>query len=265
MQGFHAASGAAPAVGFPHSRREHIGARAGDPPRRVGQHRQLVPRRGGRRGDHHRRGRARACGRSSRASWRRWAGGSTTSARSSSPTATATTSGTPSARAASGAGRCSSTRTTRRWPRARRRTRPARPGCASGRSSGSAGGRPAAACCACRRWSRWPRSATARRSTCRARRGSSSCPATRPGSAALHLPSHDVLCIGDAIATYSVTDGYRGPRIAPFGADYAAGPGVARAGSRGPRPRMVLPGHGDAFTGGVDEAIRQAREAPLPG
>ena len=34
---------------------------------------------------------------------------------------------------------------------------------------------------------------------------------------------------------------------------------------RGIAARMVLPGHGDAFTGGVDEAVRLAREAPFPG
>ena len=89
-------------------------------------------------------------------------------------------------------------------------------------------------------------------------------PGHTPGSAALHVPSHDVLFIGDAIATYSVTDGHRGPRIAPFGADYVqARDSLARL--EGIAARMVLPGHGDAFTGGVDEAIRQAREAPLPG
>ena len=47
----------------------------------------------------------------------------------------------------------------------------ARCGCGSGRCSASAGGRPGAACCGCRRWSRWRPSATARRSTCRGRRG----------------------------------------------------------------------------------------------
>ena len=89
-------------------------------------------------------------------------------------------------------------------------------------------------------------------------------PGHTPGSAALHVPSHDVLFIGDAIATYSVSDGYRGPRIAPFGADYVqARDSLARL--EGLTARMVLPGHGDAFTGGVDEAVRQARDAPLPG
>ena len=90
-------------------------------------------------------------------------------------------------------------------------------------------------------------------------------PGHTPGSAALHLPSHDVLCIGDAIATYSVSDGYRGPRIAPFGADYAMardslapprGPGGAAGPARATATRS---------TGGIDEAIRLAREAPLPG
>jgi glyoxylase-like metal-dependent hydrolase (beta-lactamase superfamily II) len=89
-------------------------------------------------------------------------------------------------------------------------------------------------------------------------------PGHTPGSAALHVPSHDALFAGDAIATYSGTDGYRGARIAPFGADYAqARESLARL--EGLQARMVLPGHGDAFTGGIDEAIRLAREAPLPG
>jgi glyoxylase-like metal-dependent hydrolase (beta-lactamase superfamily II) len=29
--------------------------------------------------------------------------------------------------------------------------------------------------------------------------------------------------------------------------------------------RLVLPGHGDPFDGGIGEAVRRAREATLPG
>ena len=66
------------------------------------------------------------------------------------------------------------------------------------------------------------------------------------------------------MATYAVTDGDRGPRIAPFGADdELARDSLARL--EGLAARLVLPGHGDAFDGGIDEAIRLAREAPLPG
>ena len=70
--------------------------------------------------------------------------------------------------------------------------------------------------------------------------------------------------VGDAMATYSVTTGERGPRVAPFSADYEqARASLARLEGLG--ARLVLPGHGDAFDGGIDEAVRLAREAPLPG
>jgi glyoxylase-like metal-dependent hydrolase (beta-lactamase superfamily II) len=89
-------------------------------------------------------------------------------------------------------------------------------------------------------------------------------PGHTAGSAALHVPSREVVFVGDAIATYTVTDGYRGPRMAAFGADYVqARESLGRL--EGIAARMVLPGHGDAFTGGIDEAVRLAREAPFPG
>jgi glyoxylase-like metal-dependent hydrolase (beta-lactamase superfamily II) len=88
-------------------------------------------------------------------------------------------------------------------------------------------------------------------------------PGHTPGSAALHFASHDALLIGDAIATYAVTTGARGPRIAPFSAD-AEQARTSLARLEGLDARLVLPGHGDAFDGGVGEAIRLAREAPLP-
>jgi glyoxylase-like metal-dependent hydrolase (beta-lactamase superfamily II) len=88
-------------------------------------------------------------------------------------------------------------------------------------------------------------------------------PGHTPGCAALHFAGHDALLVGDALCTYAVTNGRSGPRIAPFSAD----PDLARASLarlEGVAARLVLPGHGDAFTGGVDEAIRLARQAPLP-
>jgi glyoxylase-like metal-dependent hydrolase (beta-lactamase superfamily II) len=89
-------------------------------------------------------------------------------------------------------------------------------------------------------------------------------PGHTPGSAALHVPSHDALFVGDALATYSPTDGLRGPQVAAFGADYQeAQASLARL--EGLAATLVLPGHGDAFRGGIDEAVRLAREARLPG
>jgi glyoxylase-like metal-dependent hydrolase (beta-lactamase superfamily II) len=84
-------------------------------------------------------------------------------------------------------------------------------------------------------------------------------PGHTPGSAALHLPSHNVLFVGDAFATYSVTTGVRGPQVAPFTAD--AGEAVASLSRlEGIAAGVALPGHGDPWTGGVDEAIRSVRE-----
>jgi glyoxylase-like metal-dependent hydrolase (beta-lactamase superfamily II) len=89
-------------------------------------------------------------------------------------------------------------------------------------------------------------------------------PGHTPGSAALHVASRDALFVGDAMATYTVSDGMRGPRVAAFSADYEqARESLSRL--EGLAAKHVLPGHGDAFTGGIDEAVRLAREAPLPG
>lgn len=89
-------------------------------------------------------------------------------------------------------------------------------------------------------------------------------PGHTPGSAALHVPSHDALFVGDAMATLTVPSGERGPRVAAFSADYVqARESLARL--EGLDARLVLPGHGDPFDGGIGEAVRIAREAPLPG
>jgi glyoxylase-like metal-dependent hydrolase (beta-lactamase superfamily II) len=89
-------------------------------------------------------------------------------------------------------------------------------------------------------------------------------PGHTPGSAALHVPTHDAVFVGDAMATYTVTSGARGPSVAAFSADYAqARESLVRLEDLD--ARLVLPGHGDAFDGGIGEAVRLAREAPLPG
>ncbi len=85
-------------------------------------------------------------------------------------------------------------------------------------------------------------------------------PGHTPGSAALHVASLDALFVGDALATYAVTTGARGPQIAPFTADRetaVASLSKLESISAG----LVLPGHGDEWTGGVSGAVRQIREA----
>lgn len=85
-------------------------------------------------------------------------------------------------------------------------------------------------------------------------------PGHTPGSAALHFAGRDALLIGDAIATYAVTTGIDGPQIAPFTADPAeALASLARL--DGVDARLVLPGHGQAWTRGVAAALAEVRAA----
>jgi glyoxylase-like metal-dependent hydrolase (beta-lactamase superfamily II) len=84
-------------------------------------------------------------------------------------------------------------------------------------------------------------------------------PGHTPGSAVLHFAAHDALLVGDAFATYAVTTGERGPQVAPFTADAAQA--VASLGRiEGLSASVVLPGHGDPWTGTVEEAVRAVRE-----
>ena len=84
-------------------------------------------------------------------------------------------------------------------------------------------------------------------------------PRHTPGSAALHLPSLGALFVGDAFATYAVTTGARGPQVAPFTADAAEAVASLRR-LEAVSADLVLPGHGDPWTGGIQEAIRLVRE-----
>jgi glyoxylase-like metal-dependent hydrolase (beta-lactamase superfamily II) len=84
-------------------------------------------------------------------------------------------------------------------------------------------------------------------------------PGHTPGSAVLHVPSLNALFTGDAMATRSVMTGVTGPQIAPFTADRKqALESLSRL--EGVEAGTVLPGHGDPWTGGVDEAVRLIRE-----
>ena len=92
-------------------------------------------------------------------------------------------------------------------------------------------------------------------------------PGHTPGSMAVHVPAVGALFLGDAMTTRSVLTGETGPRLAPFTLDPAAALASLTA-LDGIEAAWVLPGHGDAWTGGAGEALRQIREAaakgPLP-
>jgi glyoxylase-like metal-dependent hydrolase (beta-lactamase superfamily II) len=83
-------------------------------------------------------------------------------------------------------------------------------------------------------------------------------PGHTPGSAALHVPSHDALFVGDALATLAVTTGATGPLIAPFTADPST---ALRSLDRltGIEAGWLLPGHGEPWTNGVAAAIERVR------
>ena len=85
-------------------------------------------------------------------------------------------------------------------------------------------------------------------------------PGHTPGSAALHVASLGALFVGDAFATYAVTTGARGPQVAPFTAD-AAQAVTSLTRLEAISADYVLPGHGDPWTGGTQEAVQQIRQA----
>jgi glyoxylase-like metal-dependent hydrolase (beta-lactamase superfamily II) len=87
-------------------------------------------------------------------------------------------------------------------------------------------------------------------------------PGHTPGSAALLFGGHDALFVGDAMATHSVTTGDDGPRISPFTAD----PVQALASLdrlHDVQAGLVLPGHGQAWSGGVAAAVSAVRAAAV--
>jgi glyoxylase-like metal-dependent hydrolase (beta-lactamase superfamily II) len=83
-------------------------------------------------------------------------------------------------------------------------------------------------------------------------------PGHTPGNAVLHFRRHDALFVGDAMATYSVTSGARGPQLASFNADAdQALESLDRI--RDIEASLVLPGHGLAWTNGVAAAVDRVR------
>ena len=83
-------------------------------------------------------------------------------------------------------------------------------------------------------------------------------PGHTAGSAALYAERHDALFVGDALATYAVTTGRHAPQIAPFTGDPAqALKSLTRLENLA--ARLVLPGHGEPWTQGIADAVRQIR------
>ena len=84
-------------------------------------------------------------------------------------------------------------------------------------------------------------------------------PGHTAGSAALHLADRDAIFVGDAFVTLNVVSGTSGPQLFPnFNQDSAqALASLARFDDI--EAKLVLPGHGEAWTGGLAEAVRLVR------
>jgi len=88
-------------------------------------------------------------------------------------------------------------------------------------------------------------------------------PGHSEGMCALHFAARDAIFVGDAFVTLDVLGGGTGPRISPFNADvHRAYESLTRLDRTD--ARLVLPGHGQAWTGGLSEALRLVRRAGPP-
>lgn len=85
-------------------------------------------------------------------------------------------------------------------------------------------------------------------------------PGHTAGNCALHLEERNVLFSGDALVTLDTLRGKTGPAV--FTGPFADDEDVSFASLdrlEGLRADLMLPGHGEPWTGGVDEAVRLAR------
>ena len=88
-------------------------------------------------------------------------------------------------------------------------------------------------------------------------------PGHSEGSAALHVTALHAIFIGDAFVTLDVLSGVTGPRLSPFNAD-ARRAFASLERLDGVDARLVLPGHGAPWSGGLREALRLVRAAGAP-
>ncbi|WP_217615416.1 MBL fold metallo-hydrolase [Cellulomonas sp. GbtcB1] len=88
------------------------------------------------------------------------------------------------------------------------------------------------------------------------------CPGHTDGHVALHLPDRGVLLSGDALVTLDPYTGRTGPRIVAGAATAASALNLASLDALAATGAdVVLPGHGEPWTGGAAEAVRLARAA----
>jgi glyoxylase-like metal-dependent hydrolase (beta-lactamase superfamily II) len=87
-------------------------------------------------------------------------------------------------------------------------------------------------------------------------------PGHTDGSAAILLEDRSVLFTGDVLCTHNAYTGRAGPQIMPSGLNADTPQALASlANLDAIKADLLLPGHGEPWTEGVEEAIRQARSA----
>jgi glyoxylase-like metal-dependent hydrolase (beta-lactamase superfamily II) len=87
-------------------------------------------------------------------------------------------------------------------------------------------------------------------------------PGHTPGNAALFLGGRRVLLSGDAMVTRNPLTGRTGPQIMPSGFNRDTTQALNSLDTlKGLSADVILPGHGEPWTGGTDEAVRQAHAA----
>ena len=86
-------------------------------------------------------------------------------------------------------------------------------------------------------------------------------PGHTAGSVAFQVPARDAIFVGDAFATRNVITGRRGPHFATAFNEDNRRAIASLACLDSLDARLVLPGHGDAWSGGLEAALRAVRES----
>jgi glyoxylase-like metal-dependent hydrolase (beta-lactamase superfamily II) len=87
-------------------------------------------------------------------------------------------------------------------------------------------------------------------------------PGHTPGSAAIFAESRSALLTGDALCTWNAYTGRVGPQIMPSALNMSNAQALESLDRlAGIAADVILPGHGDPWTGGIQDAITRARQA----
>jgi glyoxylase-like metal-dependent hydrolase (beta-lactamase superfamily II) len=86
-------------------------------------------------------------------------------------------------------------------------------------------------------------------------------PGHTPGHCSLHFERHEALFTGDLLCTWHPILGRTGPQIMPSAFNVSSAQALESLGRiEHLSAEVVLPGHGEPWTGGPAEAVKRARE-----